>query len=463
MRAGGRGPGDSFVCVLTRSYREIGQAASFELSAGSLGFQRTVVPTSANWVESAPAGGASRFWVLRLNLNGYQAPTDITVWLPESAVGVHPPNAASNRATHPFRPLTSATNTSVLSCNTTAGVAGAVRRATVTVCHLIMLDSYGDPVKGIIDMFDVSADVGSVSALEPAVRGWQAVFSYTPPTVGSFDTVRVVVATSGELIEDGIVEFDILDSPGQPSSMVCVSPDGAGYVTGGSWVTCQIKPRAGTGLAVKGLRTDFVLTAVANAGVYGITASMVPIAVPVSALTTNDGGLTYSCNMSVPATSKNGQDFVHTLTVHARLASQAPVDSVSEGVQVIYVAHTPTPGLSQVQCARTERLSRLGAAATQAAAFDALQAGFAAMVAVGAYETVACAISVAAILPSDLVGSDEVPLRVHALPRVFSASVSHGLVSRLRASAGEVQFRCVVGGVVLSCVVSGPRVACQGP
>ena len=413
------------------------QARSFSVSVGVSDYKASVRPvTNATWADAA---SPSRHWEFAVNLTGYQAPTDLIVWLPANAPGVEPPNGPSRRVWHEFVPPTAASPLSVVTCDTSLQPSTSVRRGGPSMCKVAMIDAFGDRVKGVVEQFHVSAQYGWVSDMVPSRDHWTGLFKYTPPDTGDGDVVTVMLTASGEAVANGTVALDVTDHPSAASELACRSASWPPTtVLVGDHLNCSIEVRTGpvgSGAAVKGVPADFA--------VFVSFGGATPKQLPASSLDVIHGGYQLNFSVAAPAVAADGSTPVHGLDVNVTLASD--LSAVRGGSLHFDVAHEPFPTDSVLQCAAVERFPL-----PSASMHPGVSAGLSERdVLVATYETVHCIISGHGTHKA-LGSFPATTLRAH-----YAVDAVHGHVSGLLVVAGgrQLEFWCVL----VACAVAVGR------
>lgn len=412
--------------------------SSFDVSVGVRDFKSSVRPVqNATW---ATATSPSQFWEFTVNLTGFQAPTDVVVYLPPHAPGVVPPNGPSRRVWHEFVPLTAASARSVFTCDTGLWPVLSVRRGRAVRCKIVMVDAFGDRLKGVVEQFVVEARDGHVTPILPSTDGWTGVFKYTPPADGDGDVVTVTLTPEEEQVVNGTTVYDVADTPTTSSVLSCQSASWPPTtVLVGDRLNCSIAVHdggTGTRRRVKGVPADFAVT---------VSFGDVNEAVPVRALVVGSGGYSMNFSVTVPALRADGILPVHAMNVSVFATSVgAPIES---GIQLFDVAHQPAVQASALLCDKVERADRFSVDPVPPqgiAAFD---------VVVATFETVKCTITGhgafnAATFPAKT-------LRAH-----YDVSARFGHVSELLPVSGGtalVFWYAPLRGCVASCIASPPH------
>ena len=395
------------------------QARSFSVSVSVSDYQASVRPViNGTWAE---APSPSRHWEFAVNLTGYQAPTDLVVWLPANAPGVQPPNGPSRRVWHEFVPPTAASTRSIVTCDTALRPPSSVRRGGPIPCRVAMVDALGDNVKGVVEQFHVTALHGRVSDIQPSHDHWTGTFKYTPPEVGDRDVVRVVQTATNEELVNGTTVFDVADRPSLASALACTSASWPPTtVLVGDRLNCSIAVRTGaigSSTAVKGVPADFAVS---------VSFGDSPQQLPLTQVHMVSGGYALNFSVVAPAMKADGTTPVHELDVLVHLSSTA--SSIQAGSLRFDVAHQPFATDSQLRCAAVERFQwsetdpEIPPGVSE---FDVI---------VATYETVRCVI--AGHGAKDTVGG----FPAKTLSSHYTINTRHGHVSELAPLDGGTQL-----------------------
>lgn len=404
------------------------QATSFEVSMSAIDVPSFARSVHVNRNDSVASTSSSCLWELRLELAGFQSTTDVVVWLPEHASGIVPQVAASNRAKHTFRPLTSAGPGSLLACNTSTEVNGGVQRGVPVRCVLSMVDTFGDRVKGDVGTFSIHADHGNVSTLTPVERGWEAEFMYSPPDHALEDVVRVRVVDSQEYVRGGVATFVISDEVSSLSELVCKSPDNSSEVihvsAGGATLACTISARDGIGDLIRGLPSDFRVGVLGQFEILGNRDTSRNVSLSHSDLRVVAGGHRFVFDVRVPAHMEGDPHLLtHSVSVVVQLAN-----GVHVATHVVHTAHTPDILLSKLVCFPVEPDPTSDA---RASSLDSDEV----WVGVNTHETIVC----------DIYGMkhvvDALTVPVKALAKEFTVRAKSGLVSQAVPVNGGISLR----------------------
>ena len=280
-------------------------------------------------------------WRLTIDLEAFQAFTDVAVSIPADAPGFSFGNAPSNRAFYTFVPATAASASSILSCASPLTPPTSIRRdGAPAVCTLSMRDAAGDPAKGILSLFVVNVGAATATPLVVTGDGSEATFQvYAPPaTGGSTVLVSVMFAGTKEAVVGSPWVLDVADYPTDNSMLFCSS--GQPFITiaaYGQVLTCTITVRNSAGFR-KALPSDFGAVVTMS----GDAASFVVAHNPM--LATTDGGLTYSLEVLLEAPGPLG------------IAPRVDVDVTTNSGGVTHVrssfliAEVPAADVTVVEC-----------------------------------------------------------------------------------------------------------------
>lgn len=226
-----------------------------------------------------------------------------------------------------------ASKLSTVLCLTGLVPQSSIRRGTTAVCNIAMIDRDGDPIKGSVNAFEVSATSGEVSDLRVSANSSRvAEFDYAAPNLVSAATVTAVLELTSEVLENGVIAFDVVDVPDTTSGVSCSSSEvPKSIVRAGGVITCVITPSVG-GTRVKAVPGDFTVTSSA-------ISQLGPMQV-------EDGGATISFTLIVPEDPD-----LHEIAVIVTLAGTT--DEIGSGNPRLDVAHVPDE-TSRVSCARVE-------------------------------------------------------------------------------------------------------------
>ena len=378
------------------------------------------------WAYNASQGGytnatdgdtTSSQWILAIDFMSYQGATEVIVSLPARAHGVRPRNAAAIPAYHTYMPFTAASPRSELTCVSPLDPPTSVRRGEAMACYIVMKDSSGDPVKGVVRLFEAVAEAGVTTPLIPSADGRRALFSYTPPAVGFTDLLRVTHRGAGELVVGGELPFHVADFPDGTSTLECVSPSAealelpAWTTIAGETIQCTVSSRVWDSVS----RVPFVALAVtADFNVTAKFAGDVDVLPLVSPMVALRSGRTLLFNVTTPALTPETPQPVGLLRLFVRTRFQDEQDVISGGDVSFHVTHPPHAVASFFTCTRVERANGYVPVA------ELPLHG----VSVAAYETVLCAIT----------GAVESGLVVKTIAKQFEVWATSGFVSALQPS-----------------------------
>ena len=325
------------------------QVSSFVISAATTDFAAQVMPLDA--VSLLQATPPSRLWGLVVEFFSYQAPTNVAVLLPERAAGLVPRNAASREYRHLFVPLSAASNYSALRCDTGLLPQNSARRGTTVNCSLELVDSFGDPLKGVVQQFSVTADAGTTSKMTPSPLGWRGEFSYQTPVAGFSDVIHVVEEATQRYVVNGSLSLDLVDTPDISSTLSCVSVEFPGTsVRAGHLIECTISPAVadarGGSRAIKAVPADFSIWTQTTAR-SGITTPHAH----VSRLRQLLGGFALSFTVR-PVSHLNGP-LSDRIVIVASLARET--NATITGIADFHVTHAPNASATTVECFVVER------------------------------------------------------------------------------------------------------------
>mgnify|MGYP000533368557 CR=1 FL=1 len=366
----------------------------------------------------------SRHWRFEINFGGYRAPSVVTALLPERALGVQPPNQASNMITVDYIPPSAASHQSVLQCNTGLQPVFSVRRGCIIRCVLTLRDAFGDTIKGVTSQFEVTTrGGGAVTPLQAELDATKAVFRYSPPQSGDTGGVEVAFTSTGEPVAGGLVTFDVVDEPTHNSKLECQTSTALGTAVGaGSVVRCIIYPKRAGSVDSKAVPADFHVHV--NATGHDV--------IHRSAIAVIRGGYMLAFNFTVPKSWSTVHGFlkpVNMLGVYVTVANA----SIKHGVQAFDVTHRPSPALSELKC---EVYLPCGPSNTSKAGVARIRF----------YEVMHCVVTSAAVLDGQV-------LPIKATAALFNASANAGFTSDLVPGQGRLalEFWCVARTVVAAC------------